>query len=139
MFEVNVNAKVALDALADVEIAYPGFRNWWMGKVLPGLDDGTRRILMQRVDGRVTAVGVFKREAAERKICTLWSLPGAGVSEICGAGMAWLGTDRPSFSVSQEMMPRYRRVLAAIDAGRYDAVRGMYRPGTSEFVFDGKK
>jgi hypothetical protein len=53
--------------------------------------------------------------------------------------MRWLGTDRPSFTISQEMLSRYRRLLAEMDAGRCRPVKGIYRTDAVEFTFDGEK
>ncbi|WP_327210658.1 hypothetical protein [Rhizobium leguminosarum] len=139
MFSEEVDPRAVLEALDGLEAVYPGFRSWWETKVVPGVDDGTRRIVADIRDGRIVAAGVFKRSSEERKICTLWAPGGAGVSEICRRGMRWLGTDRPSFSISQEMLPRYRRLLAEIDAGRFLPVKGVYRPDAVEFIFDGGK
>jgi hypothetical protein len=140
MFSEEVDPRAAFEALEGLEAVYPGFRSWWETKVAPGVDNGTRRIVVQTRDGRIVAAGVFKRSASERKICTLWAPEGGGgVSEICRRGMQWLGTDRPSFSISQEMLPRYRRLLSEIDAGQCRPVKGLYRTDAVEFMFDGEK
>lgn len=137
MITHEIDPEAVLGALAHLEGTYPGFGAWWAEKVVPGLTDGSRRVLADVRDGRVVSAGVFKRSAEERKICTLWAPESGAASALCSEGMRWLGTDRPSFTVSQGMLPRYRRLLSTIDAGRYKSVRGMYRADAVECVFDG--
>src|ERR1700720_4499473 len=54
---------------------YPRFGDWFWGKVVPGLRDGTRLVVPEYVDGRLVAVAILKRTPEERKICTLWVAP----------------------------------------------------------------
>jgi hypothetical protein len=137
MITHEIDPQAAYGALAHLEAVYPGFSRWWAAKVTPGLADGTRRVLADVRDGRVVAAGVFKRSDDERKICTIWASEAGTASTLCREGMRWLGTDRPSFTVPHDLMPRYRRLLSEIDAGRYKCVRGVYRADAVECVFDG--
>jgi hypothetical protein len=86
MFSEEVDPRAAFEAIAGLEDVYPGFRSWWNDKVVPGLGDGSRRIVAETRGGRIVGAGVFKRSSSERKICTLWAPEGGRVSEICRRG-----------------------------------------------------
>lgn len=138
MLVEDIDPKAVLAVLEELEADYPGFRQWFVHIVVPGLDNGTRRIVVDLIDGRIVGAGIFKRTAQERKICTLWA-PQGGALHLCRKGMEWLGTGRPSFTLAEDKLPSFRRLLSEIDAGKYTKIIGAYRPEVSELAFDGTK
>lgn len=126
-------------ALAHLSAQYPGFRDWYWNKVVPGLGD-TRKLEVVKRDGRIVGLWIAKRTPEELKICTLWVMPshrgtGLGVRMIMDA-LAWLGTTRPLVTVSQERHHDFVVIFRRLGFRAPKAVLGLYREGMTEYVYD---
>lgn len=139
----HFQASAVFDALETAGVAafYPGFRSWFFGKVVPGLETGEREIAVAFHADAIVGVAISKRSAAERKLCTLWVPPSARGNGVAGAlarsAFEWLGTERPLFTVPEERMPEF---AGLIRNWRFAAPRtygNVYRAGRAEFVFNG--
>jgi GNAT superfamily N-acetyltransferase len=132
----------AYEAIAHLEATYPGFSDWYWGKVVPGMADGTRWLRIVERSGRIDGVAIAKNDNAERKLCTVWVRPellGAGLGvRLIREGCAWLGTERPLASVPEELMPQYEAILSRLGFSLDQVLDGYYRPGRREFVFNGR-
>lgn len=128
-----------LAAISDLSETYPGFREWYLSKVIPGIKDGTRIVFAEASGSRLTGVAIAKRSGPELKLCTLWKDPsadGGTATMLVRSVMQWLGTDRPSFTVPQDRIQRLRPVLNELGIGAGIAVGQIYRPGVEEFLFN---
>lgn len=137
----DMNPSDVLNLLEPLGRIYPAFRPWYLHKVMPGLQDGSRRVLAAAADDRVLGVAILKKSASELKLCTLWTDPAApsGTSDcLLEASFDWLGTRRPVFSVPDDILPRMRRLISEMDATSAEELVGVYRPGVVEHLFNGR-
>lgn len=133
-----VRAYAALNRLSDV---YPGFESWYWTKVVPGLLEGTRELFIEQHAGKTIGVVIAKAAATERKLCTVWvdnRFAGCGLGgRLMRQAMEWLGTERPLISVPQERLAEFWPVFTAWRFDLVQALRSYYRPGRTEYVFNG--
>jgi hypothetical protein len=137
----HVDALAVLQRIEGLEETYPGFKEWYLHTVMPGLSDGRRRIFIDIEGQAVTGVAIAKREGSERKLCTLWRDAGGfgSASNLMRSAMDWLGTDRPSFTIPQDRIARLRPILNEFGMGAGIAVGELYRPGVREFLFNARE
>ncbi|MBM3099351.1 GNAT family N-acetyltransferase [Gluconobacter cerinus] len=128
-------------ALSQLEETYPGFRNWYWNKVVPGLRTGERRIFLIGSAASPKGIAIAKKNYAELKICTLWVTPserGRGLGrKLLEDAVEWVGVDRPLFTVPHE---RYKELLPLTKKlGFYETaqIRSLYRLGVVEHIFNG--
>lgn len=120
---------------------YPNFNEWFELKVVPGLSDGSRQLILKEINNELAAVAVLKRTETERKLCSLRVMPayqGTGTGlRMFQEAFQLLETERPLLSVAEEQLPRFERVFDFFgfeQASRYDQ---LYRPRRAEFSFNG--
>lgn len=131
---------------ATIEVAagnfYPGFRSWYYGKVVPGVERGDRAIFIVGSETAVLGAAIAKRSAKERKLCTLWVEKNARGEGVAGAlvdtSFRWLGTSSPLFTIPEERMVEFRGLLNRWRCSITQREIGIYRPGKIEFVFNGQ-
>jgi len=128
--------------LQHLDAYYPDFERWYWESVVPGLVDGTRMIRAIRSEDRVVAVLIAKRTDEERKLCTLWvderfAGKGFGV-RLINEGRKWVGTDTPLASVPEERMGELSGILGRMGFVVTEALKSFYRPGKTEYVFNGR-
>lgn len=128
-------------SIAHFEAFYPGFELWFWGKVVPGLGVGRRRIIPVHAGELLAAIAILKRVPEERKICTLWVAPfarklGLG-SRLLRDSLTWLECDEPLITVCQERLHDLRPILRKFGFTLEEVSHSYYRPGRSEYVFNG--
>lgn len=138
----DIDAMDLLQRIQELESVYPGFRDWYLSKVVPGVADGTRRVFAEISDLGISGVAIAKRGGGELKLCTLWkdsNSDGGTAVALARSAMEWLGTERPSFTVPADRIHRLRPVLNhfGIDGGI--AVGSLYRDGVGEFLFNARE
>jgi hypothetical protein len=128
-------------SIAHLETFYPQFRPWFWGKVVPGLGNGSRRILPVHTGETLVGIAILKRIPEERKICTLWVAPS---SRKIGVGrrllidsLAWLDCDKPLITVCQERLNELQPLLRKFGFSLEQVSDSYYRPGRREYVFNG--
>lgn len=127
--------------LAHLEGIYPGFRNWYFGKVVAGLAAGSRHILRAGSMSDPTGIAIVKREHGEAKICTLWVAEqerhgGLGL-DLFQEAIEWCDTDKPLFTVPEERYDEFVPLLRRHSFEETARVRSLYRPGVIEHIFNG--
>ena len=136
----DVDALAVLPEITCLESIYPGFRQWYLQRVVPGLADGSRLIVADVLDGGLAGIAIAKRTCGERKLCTLWRNPRLGrdatVAELLTGTTSWLGPRRPTFTVPVDRIHRLRPVLNEMQAGSGVPLGTLYRPGVSEMLFN---
>ncbi|NTF17224.1 hypothetical protein G6L37_02110 [Agrobacterium rubi] len=136
----DIDAMSLIGRLRELEDIYPGFSDWYCGKVIPGLAGGSRSVIVEMSDAGVVGIAICKREPTELKLCTLWrdsATSGTDTSKrLVRASMDWLGTTRPLFTVPSDRIARLRPILNDIDVGKGVCIGSVYRPGVDEFVFN---
>ena len=61
----------ALAFLLPLSEHYPGFDRWFITTVIPGIRNGTRKIVRLERGGYLIGMGIAKHDELERKICTV--------------------------------------------------------------------
>lgn len=127
----------------DLRDFYPRFDDWLAGKVLPGLVAGERTLLVEYRDGLLAALAVVKDDGLEKKLCCLRVFPGYQNSHGLGIRMFHrafdvLGTDKPVLSVAEERLPVFDRIFDHFGFELAAEYQELYRPGRSEFAFNGE-
>jgi hypothetical protein len=119
---------------------YPGFADWFWGKVVPGLGR-TRRIFRVGPVSQPAALAIAKLEGGEAKICTLWVSPTERESghgrALFGEAIQWLGVERPLFTVPEERLAEFAPLLSRFSFKRTASIESLYRAGSVEHVFNG--
>lgn len=127
--------------LAPLEALYPTFRNWYFGKVLPGLTTGTRELIVAGPPDTPTGVAIVKREIAETKICTVWVAEDqreAGIGrELLERAIDVSGVALPLFSVPAERHEAFKPLLRRFGFAETARITSLYRSGVVEHVFNG--
>lgn len=128
--------------LSHLDSYYPDFDQWYWGTVVPGITKGTRMVRVVRRDDEIIAALIAKREPLERKLCTLWVRPdfvghGVGV-RLIDEGKCWVGDASPLASVPEERMPELGGILVRMGFVLTQKIDSFYRPGKTEFVFNGR-
>jgi len=131
-----------LSRLHDLKGFYPDFDTWITDKVLPGITVGERSILTEYRDGELAALAIVKDDGLEKKLCSLRVLPGYQNSRGIGVRMfersfELLDTAMPLLSVAQEQMPKFDRLFTHFGFAKSGEHMGLYRPGVTEFAFNG--
>jgi hypothetical protein len=127
------------NALRHLESIYPGFPDWYWGKVIPGLEDGTRKIFASWYRGSLAGIVIAKSDN-EKKICTVWvadSFRGMSMAgDLMSEAMLWLDTDRPVFTVSDLRILDFSSLIDRFGFEKTDQKRGLYAPESTEFIFN---
>jgi GNAT superfamily N-acetyltransferase len=127
-------------SLSPLETVYPGFREWYYGKVVPGIETGERLVVARVLGSDIQGVAIAKR-GSEEKFCTLWVSQEARLAGVGGAlaqeVFEWLGDARPLFTVPEERLMEFQGLLRQWDFGSGVPVRGYYGSDRVERVFNG--
>lgn len=128
-------------SLAPLEALYPTFRNWYFGKVLPGLMTRTRELIVIGPPDAPNGVAIVKREIAETKICTVWVAEDqreAGVGrELLERAIDVSGVALPLFTVPAERYEVFKPLMRRFDFAETARITSLYRFGVVEHVFNG--
>lgn len=138
--DMTVAEREALAFVVPLSADYPGIEDWFVGKVVPGLRAGTRRMVRVDRHGQIAALGIAKAELGEAKICTVRVAPefiGRGIGvRIFDDLMSWLGTDRPLATVSETKLSDFQRVFEHYGYRLTSVRTGLYVPGRAEYLFN---
>ncbi|MBY5817060.1 GNAT family N-acetyltransferase [Rhizobium leguminosarum] len=121
---------------------YPDIDDWFAAKVIPGMFNGTRRIIAKSDGESIHGLAILKKDLVEQKICTLWVHPsqrGFGLGQrLIDEATEWLGCKQPILSVPQEVNAHFNRLLTRNGFELRQRILNAYRPGTYEFVYNGE-
>lgn len=130
----------ALAFLLPLSEDYPGIGGWFIDKVVPGLRCDSRFLLPIERQGELVGLGIAKKEAGERKICTVRVAPshagrGIGVRLFDGL-LKWLDDDRPHLTVSAAKLPLFERIFDYYSFDITSAHEGLYVPRAVELGYN---
>lgn len=146
-FERAATAQISIDSslcdlISGFSRYYPDIDDWFASKVIPGMFDGTRRVIVKSDSQFIRGLAILKNDSVERKICTLWVHPsqrGVGLGQrLVDESTEWLACKDPLISVPQEMNNNFNRLLCRNGFELRQRIRDAYRPGRYEFVYNGK-
>lgn len=130
----------ALSFLLPLSKDYPGIARWFAHKVVPGVRRGSRLLLPVERDGAIVGLGIAKKEADERKICTVRVAPshvgrGIGVRLFDGL-LKWLDDDRPHLTINAAKLPQFERIFDHYGFDVTSAHEGLYMPRMTELGYN---
>ncbi|MBD8556846.1 GNAT family N-acetyltransferase [Rhizobium sp. CFBP 8762] len=137
----NIDSLSVGSLVSDFARYYPDIDHWFSSVVIPGIVNGTRRIIVKHDDGAIRGLSILKRDEDERKICTFWVHPssrGAGVGQnLLEESVEWLGSAAPLLTVPEEALESFLPLLARNRFELCHRAYGYYRAGRCEYVFNG--
>ncbi len=138
-FKQNLTSRV-YRFLRDLEYQYPGFRVWFFKKVVAGLYDGSRTIILASNSDELGGIAILKT-SLEKKICTLRVRPTARYNGIgCflfEKSLEILETRYPLFTVSSCRMNQFSSLVKKFDFRLEETLPEYYQPNMVEYVFNG--
>ncbi|MGU1385695.1 GNAT family N-acetyltransferase [Pseudomonas aeruginosa] len=127
--------------LSDLSGYYPEFNDWLSGKVLPGLFQGERKILLEYYRGELSGLAIVKDTEAEQKLCCLRVLPpfqGTGVGlRLFERAFESLDNRKPLLSIAEEQTETFKKVFKYFGFELEKKYVDYYRPLKDEFSFNG--
>jgi len=121
---------------------YPEFGRWFAYKVLPGVLRGERTISIEERWGRVVGLLILKHTGEERKLCTLRvteDLQNRGLGiRLFEYAFEILETEKPLLSVADVNKSAFERIFRYFNFESGGAYRGLYRPDSVEFAYNGQ-
>jgi GNAT superfamily N-acetyltransferase len=135
-----VDAFRLLRFLSPVSRFYPGFDEWFVNKVVPGIVVGDDAAFVAEDSGAIVGAAVARSGAAAKLRCVRVAEPwqGRGVAlHLIDRALAFAGSDRPLCTAPEEMLHGLARILVNRYGFRLDRVeKGLYRPGRLEYCFN---
>jgi ribosomal protein S18 acetylase RimI-like enzyme len=132
--------KAALAFLLPLSHDYPDIDRWFRLRVVPGLSQGTRKLICVERHGNIVGVGIGKHEVSERKICTVRVAPtyfGRGIGpRLFDSLLHWLETDQPHLTVSERKLPAFERIFERYGFKVCSSHAGLYLPGVTEHSYN---
>ncbi|MCK1298145.1 N-acetyltransferase [Bradyrhizobium sp. 24] len=130
----------ALAFLLPLSADYPGFEDWYLTRVVPGLRNRSRQLVRIERDGSLIGVGIGKKDETESKICTVRiaeSHFGRGLGlRVFDALLDWLGSDRPHLTVSESKLPAFERIFEYYKFQMTSAHTGLYVRDAVELAYN---
>lgn len=133
--------KYIFDELNILNNYYPNFDLWLTQKVLNGMYDGTRQLLIKWSSQKIAAISIIKNNTLEKKICCLRVMSdyinsGVGV-RIFVDSMKKLEEEKPLLSVNENNLPQFKRIFNYFGYKQYSIYPSLYKTGISEISFNG--
>ena len=142
-FDYSSDVTEAFEFLLPISESYPNFHLWFEKRVVSGLASGTRKLFIHRRDGKIVALGIAKKTAMEKKVCTVRVAPefkGSGLGiKIFKEAMLWLETNKPHLTVSEEKYPEFERIFKFFGFKLTSTINGLYQQGKVEYLFNEKQ
>lgn len=121
--------------------SYPNFDSWLVNKVVPGIENGDRTLLIEMRANEVAGFMILKHNLSEKKLCTLRVRPqyesrGMGV-RLFDTAFEILKTERPLLSVSEKAMPKFETLFKYFGFSREAIYQDRYLPRVRELSYNG--
>ena len=137
-FEIMIRKILLL--LQDLETEYPSFNSWFY-RVLKGIGEGKRSIIVKMVDSNISGVAILKHTRRQQKICTFRILPkyqrlGIG-SDLMSDSLYLLKNTTPVASVSEHRIGEFKPFLYKNNFEEIQQLDSYYWKNQTEHVFNG--
>lgn len=137
---VHITDRDILDFLMPLSKDYPNIDIWFLAKVLPGLEDNSRKIFVHVRNEKIVALAIAKKSNREKKICTVRVSPdftgkGIGVKLFIEA-MNWLETSMPHLTVSEDKLPLFSKIFDHFGYKITSTHKSRYIPGKVEYLYN---
>ena len=131
--------------IAFLRAEYPDFYNWFYNKVVPGLENGSRKIFIAQTPfsfGKIDGILILKDSLDEKKICTLYVNKDARYN---GFGRMFmniafneLNTDKPLITIASNKIKLFQILLDDYKFELCEQNPDFYSKGMSEYSVNGK-
>ncbi|HDR8971458.1 GNAT family N-acetyltransferase [Burkholderia vietnamiensis] len=133
--------RLASEDVEFLRFSYPQFDHWFATKVIPGIHDGERTLLLERRGTVTVGILIVKHTAVEKKVCTLRVRPdfeskGLGV-RLFQTAFHLLETEQPLLSVSALAAPKFERLFRYFGFAQEAVYQGRYLPHVDEYSYNG--
>lgn len=136
-----VDAAQAHAVLAGLDRYYPGFDEWYVNKVIPGITLRGDPLLLAEDAGQIVGMAVGRTGPRPKVRCirVIPAYAGRGLAlHLMDRLLHRLGCDQPQLTVAEELLHDWARILV----NRYGfqlswTHKGRYRPGRLEYEFNG--
>ncbi|MDR5759753.1 GNAT family N-acetyltransferase [Caballeronia sp. LZ035] len=133
--------RLAAEDAAFLRFSYPQFDDWFATKVIPGIRNGERTMLIERRDELTVGLLIVKHTMLEKKLCTLRIRPnfeskGLGV-RLFQTAFDLLETEQPLLSVSSLAAPKFERLFGYFGFAQEAVYAGRYLPNVDEYSYNG--
>jgi hypothetical protein len=127
--------------ISSSQVWYPEIFKWYSFKFLPGLNNGSRKILFYEINSEIAGIALLKIMEEEKKICTFfvknqYRNNGIGRS-LFGKCLEILDTDKPMITVPGERLSQFSRIFKYYDLKLEQVIEDYYRSKSKEYVFNG--
>jgi len=128
-------------SLAYLENEYPHFNQWFYDKVIRGICNNHRSVIVKRIGGEIAGIAILK-DASEKKISTLRVIDkfkGMGIgSELVRHSFDLLNTDKPLITVAASRYDEFEKLLTQHNFTLSQSLRSFYKANEIELCFNGK-
>ena len=131
-----------ISRIVNITQSYPHFRQWYLNKVIPGIQTGERKILTEFKHNQLAGFAIIKNDGDEKKLCTLavstqFTHHGLGV-KLFKRGMDELQTERPLLSVSDGKIDLFLPIFKYFGYEFSNSYSNLYLPSTVEYSYNGE-
>lgn len=124
--------------LEDSKRYYPDFYKWYHNKVIPGLLNLDRKLVLEYRNGLVAGIAIIKK--SENKVCTLQVIDGfknKGIAlKLIERCFLVLETRQPFFTISEEKLPEYQTIFEHYAFKCTSIHDSLYRSSKKEYFFN---
>lgn len=139
------NINNVYQSLIDLNFDYPEFHSWYYNKVIPGISNNEREILLCLVhsgDDRldVGGVSILKNTADEKKICAFRvaeAFRGNGVAKtLFEKSFELLGTEKPLITISDKRIGMFKKHIGRYGFEKVNELKDYYSRGHTEYCYN---
>lgn len=132
--------KDVIDFLKTMTSDYPNIENWFYDTVYNGINNGTRKIFIKKIDKKIIALAIAKKTNEELKICTLKIIDkyqGQGIGiRLFNEVFNWLGTTKPKLSISEDKLPYFENIFKYFDFKLTTKIKNKHIKGKTELFYN---
>lgn len=126
-----------------LEKEYPMFKHWYFSKVIPGIKNDYRSIIIKTDKfSQIIGLAIIKNGFYEKKICTLWvsdSYKKLGIgSELIKTSIEILESELPLITVSSSRIKEFNPIFDKFGFELIEEHNSYYKKSIPELVFNGK-
>ncbi len=126
--------------LQNLNKEYPGFRDWYLNRVVSNIMTGSRKIIVVRCNNIIGASMILKNDNQEKKICTLRVHPiyqkrGIG-SFLVKKAFEELKTKTPLITVSAARVGEFAPLLNKHGFKLTEIKADLYNRGFDEYIYN---
>lgn len=127
--------------LKDLTLYYPSFEDWYFRTVADGLQNNSRKIILEERNGEIAGIAIVKKNVFEKKICTIKVMDdfinrGIGI-RLFERSMSYLETTSPLLTVDEDRLPFFQKIFDKYGFKQTQILHNYYKDGKKEFVFNG--